>query len=137
MKTTMRMITATFFLIGLMTLGASMVSATDCTDTTTLLMGDSTGAICSSAGFTSGVISTVNGDVSAKAGVTLGAMSRTIGSIDAGAAFTSGAASVVGGNVTAVGDITLGAKSRITGTVHSGTGVITYGDGATVGQVLP
>jgi predicted acyltransferase (DUF342 family) len=59
------------------------------------------------------------------------------GNVTAGAAYTSGANSLVSGDVSAAGNITLGANSRITGSAHSGTGVITYGDGATVGSVLP
>ena len=107
-----------------------------CQDVTTLVAGGSSGNICSSAAFTSGANSTVNGSVTAKAATTLGATSRVHGSVTAGAAYTSGDGSVVDGNVSASGDVTLGANSRILGTVHSGTGVITYGAGATVGGVI-
>jgi cytoskeletal protein CcmA (bactofilin family) len=107
-----------------------------CQDVTTLVAGGSSGSICSSAAFTSGANSTVNGWVTAKAATTLGATSRVHGDVTAGAAYTSGDGSVVEGNVSASGDVTLGANSRILGTVHSGTGVITYGAGATVGGVI-
>jgi UDP-3-O-[3-hydroxymyristoyl] glucosamine N-acyltransferase len=110
--------------------------ATPCTNTTDLAAGVSALAICSSAAFTSGANSTVNGDVSAQAAVTLGATSRIHGSVKTGGAFTSGDRSVVSGDVTAAGDVSLGAYSRITGSVHSDTGVITYGAGATVGKVV-
>src|SRR6185436_5082679 len=106
-----------------------------CQDVTTLVAGGSSGNICSSAAFTSGANSTVNGWVTAKAATTLGATSRVHGNVTAGAAYTSGDGSVVDGNVSASGDVTLGANSRILGTVHSGTGVVTYGAGATVGGV--
>jgi cytoskeletal protein CcmA (bactofilin family) len=106
-----------------------------CQDVTTLVAGGSSGSICSSAAFTSGANSTVNGWVTAKAATTLGATSRVHGNVTAGAAYTSGDGSVVDGNVSASGAVTLGANSRILGTVHSGTGVITYGAGATVGGV--
>ncbi len=109
--------------------------ATTCQDVTTLVAGGSSGNICSSAAFTSGANSIVNGWVTAKAATTLGATSRVLGDVTAGAAYTSGDGSVVNGNVSASGDVTLGANSRILGTVHSGTGVITYGAGATVGGV--
>ena len=137
MKTTMKIISTTMPLMGLLTLGAFTLKAADCADTTALVDNGSSGAICSSAAFTSGASSVVNGNISAKGGVTLGAGSKSTGSVKAGAAFTSGANSVIEGDVTAVGDIVLGATSRITGTAHSDTGVITYGDGATVGKVLP
>jgi hypothetical protein len=107
-----------------------------CQDVTTLVAGGSSGNICSSAAFTSGANSTVNGSVTAKAATTLGATSRVHGNVTAGAAYTSGDGSVVDGNVSASGAVTLGANSRILGTVHSGTGVITYGAGATVGRVV-
>jgi len=107
-----------------------------CQDVTTLVAGGSSGSICSSAAFTSGANSIVNGWVTAKAATTLGATSRVHGDVTAGAAYTSGDGSVVEGNVSASGDVTLGANSRILGTVHSGTGVITYGAGATVGGVI-
>jgi len=112
------------------------VPAGVCQDVTTLVAGGSSGNICSSAAFTSGANSTVNGSVTAKAATTLGATSRVHGDVTAGAAYTSGDGSVVDGNVSASGAVTLGANSRILGTVHSGTGVITYGAGATVGGVI-
>jgi cytoskeletal protein CcmA (bactofilin family) len=111
-------------------------AATTCLDVATLVAGGTSGSICSSAAFTSGANSTVNGWVTSQAATTLGANGRVHGNVTAGAAYTSGDSSVVDGNVSASGDITLGANSRVLGTVHSGTGVITYGAGATVGGVI-
>jgi predicted acyltransferase (DUF342 family) len=107
-----------------------------CLDVTSLVAGGASGSICSNAAFTSGADSTINGWITAKAAITLGASSRVHGDVSAGAAYTSGDGSIVDGDVTATGDITLGANSRVLGTVHSGTGVITYGAGATVGGVI-
>ena len=110
-------------------------AALSATDTTTLVAGGTIGNVASSAAFTSGANSTVNGYVTAVAAVTLGANSRVNGNVTAGAAFTMGATAVVTGNVNAVGDIVLGANAHVLGSVHSGSGVITYGAGATVGSI--
>src|SRR6185503_15143122 len=91
-----------------MVFGPATVNASACTDTTTLVSNGSSGAICSSAAFTSGANSKITGNVSSKAAITLGATSRVNGSVTSGADFTSGDSSVVSGNVTAKGDITLG-----------------------------
>lgn len=137
----------------MMSFAVVSVSAQSPSDTTTLVAGLSSGSINSSAAFTSGANSTVNGYVIAVGAVNLGANSlvtgnvtsgaaficgdsaRIQGSVSAMAAFTSGANSVITGNVYVSGDITLGAGSRILGFVHSGTGVINYGAGATVGSI--
>jgi len=103
-------------------------------DVTSLEANGIIGSVDSSAAFTSGANSTVNGNVTAVAGVTIGDSARVNGSVRSGAAFTSGANSIVSGNVRAVGDVNLGDHSRILGTVFSGTGVINYGDGAVVGH---
>ena len=144
----------TLLLVGFIAQGSSLIAAF-CVNTRSLVAGGYSGAICSMAEFTSGANSTVNGTLTAQAAVTLGANSKVNNFVDAGTAYTggdgatvtgnvtagttytSGANSVVWGDVIAAGDITLGAYSRISGSAHSGTGVITYGDGATVGSVLP
>jgi len=101
------------------------------TDTTNLVANGRMGNVASSSAFTSGADSFVDGFVTARTAVTLGANSRVTGNVTVGTAFTSGANSVVEGNVVAHGAITLGAQSRILGSVHSDIGVITWGDGAT------
>jgi len=160
------------FVVGYARIGATQTTDT-CTDVTTVVVGDKIGNVCSSAAFTAGAGSTIDGyvnayadvtlgslckvvgignvssgaaftsgdgcvvkgSVSAKAGYTSGANSTVDGNVTVGADYTSGAKSIVKGNVFVAGDVTLGAGSKITGSVHSGTGVITYGDGATVGSV--
>jgi predicted acyltransferase (DUF342 family) len=85
MKNILARISMTLLLVSFVVLVKSTVSAAECADTTTLVAGGSSGAICSSAAFTSGAKSTIKGNVSAKAAVTLDATSHVIGSVTAGA----------------------------------------------------
>jgi cytoskeletal protein CcmA (bactofilin family) len=109
------------------------------------------GDVCSSTTFTAGGESIFNGYIKANGEIFIGANSRVngyitsttaaittdannlvYGDINAAAAITIGAGSTIHGNLIAGKDITLGAGVTIIGTAQSGTGVITYGDGATV-----
>jgi hypothetical protein len=122
-----------------------------CLDITNLIAGVTLdNNVCSSAAFTSGADSVVNGYVHAAAAVTLGANSIVNGNVVSGAGFTSGANSIVYGNVNngaayssgdtsivtgcvnSVSDATLGAHSIINGTLFSGSNVYNYGLGAQV-----
>src|SRR6185503_555435 len=80
-----------------MVFGPATVNASACTDTTTLVSNGSSGAICSSAAFTSGANSKISGNVTAKGDITLGANSRISGSVHSGTGvITYGAGAKVG-----------------------------------------
>jgi UDP-3-O-[3-hydroxymyristoyl] glucosamine N-acyltransferase len=110
----------------------------------TLAAGATIGSVNSTAAFTAGANSNINGFVTAAAAVTLGAFCTITGNVTAGAAFTSGdsctikgsvsaqaaftggANSIVGGNVRVGADFTSGANSIVVGDVYV-TGAVTLG----------